>query len=122
MFTWICPTCGREVPPSYDKCPDCAAKGITGEQAAEAAAQPPAAAPVSPVGIAPQAVPQYTPPPGPRGTSGLPMVLLAILFSLAVLGVCAGGYGLGRYFPRSSPPTLSPLVDPTSPKPTACTQ
>src|SRR5579883_1907720 len=24
MFTWICPRCGREVPPSYDECPDCA--------------------------------------------------------------------------------------------------
>src|SRR5260370_34198358 len=102
MFTWICPTCGREVPPSYDKCPDCAATGITGEQAAEAAAQPPAAAPVSPVGIAPQAVPQYAPPPGPRGTSGLPMWLLTILFSFAFLGVGAGVYGLVNYFRGSS--------------------
>jgi hypothetical protein len=24
MFTWICPKCGREVPPAYDECPDCA--------------------------------------------------------------------------------------------------
>jgi hypothetical protein len=23
MFTWICPRCGREVPPSYTECPDC---------------------------------------------------------------------------------------------------
>ena len=26
MFTWICPQCGREVPPAYADCPDCAAK------------------------------------------------------------------------------------------------
>lgn len=24
MFTWICPKCGREVPPSYSECPNCA--------------------------------------------------------------------------------------------------
>jgi len=23
MFTWICPQCGREVPPAYTECPDC---------------------------------------------------------------------------------------------------
>lgn len=26
MFTWICPQCGREVPPSEQECPDCAAR------------------------------------------------------------------------------------------------
>src|SRR5690349_12271059 len=33
MFNWICPTCGREVPPSKTDCPDCA------ERARQAAAQ-----------------------------------------------------------------------------------
>jgi hypothetical protein len=51
MFTWICPQCGREVPPSYTECPDCAAK------AASAAAPPPPQQPV------------YPPPPQP----GMPM-------------------------------------------------
>ena len=37
MFSWICPQCGREVPPSYTECPDCAERA---QQAA--AAQPPA--------------------------------------------------------------------------------
>jgi hypothetical protein len=30
MYTWICPQCGREVPPSSDACPDCAANGESG--------------------------------------------------------------------------------------------
>ena len=29
MFTWICPQCGREVPPAYTECPDCARKTAT---------------------------------------------------------------------------------------------
>jgi hypothetical protein len=45
MFTWICPQCGREVPPSYTDCPDCAAKAKPPE--------PPA----------PEPPPQYQPPP-----------------------------------------------------------
>ncbi|HLK65678.1 MAG TPA: hypothetical protein VKU19_19705 [Bryobacteraceae bacterium] len=27
MFTWICPQCGREVPPAYNECPDCKPAG-----------------------------------------------------------------------------------------------
>jgi hypothetical protein len=30
MYTWICPRCGREVPPSSDACPDCVANGKSG--------------------------------------------------------------------------------------------
>ena len=43
MFTWICPTCGREVPPAYDACPDCAARAKAGQVPAGggAAAVPP---------------------------------------------------------------------------------
>src|SRR5438477_653169 len=32
MFTWICPQCGREVPPAYNECSDC-----TGKQAGTSA-------------------------------------------------------------------------------------
>ena len=32
MFTWICPQCGREVPPAYTECPDCAAKAAGATQ------------------------------------------------------------------------------------------
>jgi hypothetical protein len=54
MFSWICPRCGREVPPSETECPNC--KG------AEAAA--PAAAPPQPVyQTAPPQPTAYPPPP-----------------------------------------------------------
>jgi len=51
MFTWICPQCGREVPPSYTECPDCAERAK--------AAPPPQQQPVAP----PAPTPQGAPPP-----------------------------------------------------------
>ncbi len=48
MFSWICPKCGKEVPPSHLECPFCA-------PAAPTPARPPAAAATNPV--APSAVP-----------------------------------------------------------------
>ena len=54
MFSWICPQCGREVPPSYTECPDCVAKGKVPPSPAVDAAQPPADAP-----------PPQQPPPQP---------------------------------------------------------
>lgn len=57
MFTWICPQCGREVPPAYNECPDCAAK------AAGAAAPPPDQPPPQQPGAPPPSQqPQYPPP------------------------------------------------------------
>ena len=54
MFTWICPQCGREVPPAYNDCPDCSKKAAAGggDPAAPAPANPPAPPP-----------PAYAPPP-----------------------------------------------------------
>lgn len=58
MFTWVCPKCGREVPPAYTDCPDCSVKTANA-----------AAVPSSPVELpAPQYAPapppvQHTPPP-----------------------------------------------------------
>jgi hypothetical protein len=62
MFTWICPQCGREVPPAYTECPDCAAK------AAASGAPPPVPPqqPQQPVYQAPPPVAQQPYPPQPQ--------------------------------------------------------
>jgi hypothetical protein len=51
MFTWICPQCGREVPPSYSECPTCAENR---QRAAQG---------LPPVGVAAAAAPPQAPPP-----------------------------------------------------------
>jgi hypothetical protein len=64
MFTWICPQCGREVPPAYSDCPDCAAKAAA--SAAATAPQPPVETGVaSQTAPPPQYVPPQPPPPSP---------------------------------------------------------
>ena len=66
MFTWICPQCGREVPPSYTECPDCAAKAAGGatppQQDQPPAQQPPPPQYQQPVYQQPPYQPQYPPP------------------------------------------------------------
>src|SRR5450759_1389212 len=59
MFTWICPQCGREVPPAYNDCPDCSKRAavVAGGQPA-----PPAETPVPPPAYAPPPL-AYAPPP-----------------------------------------------------------
>jgi hypothetical protein len=132
MFTWICPTCGREVPPSYDACPDCAAREKTGVPPAQIAAQPatpgpalataepPAPPAYAPPAVAPLAAAQYAPQP-PH--AGLPTWLLAILFAFAFVGLGAGVYLAINYFrggtqaasipaasvPAKTPSKLNPL-------------
>ena len=58
MFTWICPQCGKEVPPAYNDCPDCSKKAAAGGDPAQAQA-PPANPPLPP----PAYAPQQPPPP-----------------------------------------------------------
>jgi len=66
MFTWICPKCGKEVPPHESECPACHGTGKVEEPAAQ---QPPQAPPqpVAPTPPPPPAPPQqsYAPPPPP---------------------------------------------------------
>ena len=106
MFTWICPQCGREVPPSYSECPDCARKQKQG--AAESSGEPAAPAPPA---AAPPPVPPPVPPPiraaapkpvpvVPRTASRAPSIptwLLSILFAFAFVGLGAGVYWLVNY-------------------------
>lgn len=112
MFTWICPTCGREVPPAYDACPDCAAKAKAGQLPEAAALPQPPAAPVAapyvpPAQALPPQPPVYVPPavappPAyyalPPQRAALPTWLLTILFALAFIGLGAGVYWLVQYF------------------------
>ncbi|HTS30468.1 MAG TPA: hypothetical protein VMH81_31570 [Bryobacteraceae bacterium] len=63
MFTWICPQCGREVPPSYNECPDCAKPA---DQAGNLAGQPAAEQPVAaPPAYQPADYPPPAYPPQP---------------------------------------------------------
>jgi hypothetical protein len=62
MFTWICPQCGKEVPPAYNDCPDCSKRAAPG--GGDVAAAPPANAPAQPTVLGPPAQqPYYQQPP-----------------------------------------------------------
>jgi len=89
MFTWICPDCGREVPPSYTECPDCAERKKAPAAAGPSAIVPEAAAapPRAPYLQLPELAP--TPPPVKKG---LPTWLMSIVFALAFGGLVAGAY------------------------------
>jgi hypothetical protein len=132
MFTWICPKCGREVPPSYDECPDCTAKPAKPLQEAvldepEPQPEPEAAAPPPP----PEAVPtQYAPPPveylppvaeaaPPARTAAMPSWLLAIVFALAFVGLVGGAYWLVDHFRSHAAPAAT--VESPAAKPGAST-
>jgi|SRR5471030_165567 hypothetical protein len=60
MFTWICPQCGREVPPAYNECPDCKAKAAEGGQPPQP--PPPYQPAPGPESVPPQGSPQQPPP------------------------------------------------------------
>ena len=64
MFTWICPQCGREVPPAYTDCPDCTKKAAEGVGPNPPVPAPGPAGPPSPV-PPPVAYPASAAPPPP---------------------------------------------------------
>ena len=126
MFTWICPQCGREVPPSYSACPDCAGKeGTAALQAAQAPplegaapAGPPSPA-YAPPAVAPLPPQQYAPPPA---HGALPTWLLTLLFAFAFVGLGAGVYFVVNYFrggtqAASAPAASAPVRTPASTNP-----
>jgi len=107
MFTWICPTCGREVPPSYKECPDCAAKAKGTPAGEPAAASPPpvAQAPPRPRVIVRHVVPGW---------------LVTILVAMGLAAAAAGGYyWLKRPKTADEAPPASaatvPMESPTQP-------
>lgn len=130
MFTWICPQCGREVPPAYNECPDCAARERAKQEepagAGTASPPPPAAAPSGappeqrPPAPAPvvSAAPPRAAKKAPGRRVALPTWLMSLLFALAFIGVGLGAFWAVNYFrERGAPerPALA-LQDPAAQK------
>lgn len=109
MFTWICPTCGKEVPPSMGECPNCAPKAPAPPPQQQAAPAPPPSpqqmAPPPPPppevrGYAPAPQQTYQPPPQaytqpvytPPTAQGLPSWLVTLLVFGGLLGLGAAFY------------------------------
>jgi len=121
MFSWICPQCGREVPPAYGECPDCTGQAQTPEPqppvqrapaAPAAASQPrPQYAPrpaVPPPAPPPAAAPEYFPPAAAPAQPGvqyvyvkqtLPAWLVSLLVAMALIIV--GGASYYFFFPSA---------------------
>ncbi len=145
MFTWICPQCGREVPPAYTDCPDCSNKAAQPAEAVAAGAvappqpqsqpQPEYAppqqqyapppqqyAPPPPQQYAPPPAPvhvaAYQPPPAPARRGGLPTWLLTVVFAFAFVGLVGGIYWLVGAA-RSAPTKPSANVESPAAKPGA---
>jgi hypothetical protein len=144
MFTWICPQCGREVPPAYNECPDCAKKAAdtaANPPVQPANAPPPPMQPAAPQYAPPQyAAPPYAAPPNyppqppappawyppqparPRGLN-LPVWLMTIVFALAIGGLVGGVYWIlqTNRGPGSAGPAPSATVESPAAKPGAKT-
>jgi hypothetical protein len=120
MFTWICPQCGKEVPPAYTDCPNCA------EKAAQAGKpeQPAASVPVSqaaPPQYAPQSAPPQAPPPQPYAympqKRSLPTWLLTIFVAGGTAAVIFGAIWLFSSKTETKPSVAveSPAAKPGAP-------
>jgi hypothetical protein len=86
MFTWICPQCGREVPPSETECPDCASRKAVPEQGPSQSTQP-AAKPRKRQRVR-----------TPREKKELPGWVLSLIFALGFMVLGLGGFLGYRYY------------------------
>ena len=106
MFTWICPKCGGEVPPSYNECPRCAPASAT------APPEPKAVATTEPKAVATASAPPPVQPAAPvpaRVEHKLSPTLVAILAAagmVAILGILYL-YVLPHNAPVSSAPATT---------------
>ena len=133
MFTWICPQCGREVPPSFSECPSCAENRQRATQAPAPAPQPPppAYAQPGPQAYPPQTAdpretyhqptypqPTYAPPPPqgapvysigaePQAKSGLPGWIVVILVFVGIAALIFRAVKLFGHKDASTPPPAS---------------
>lgn len=103
MFTWICPKCGKEVPPSYSECPNCEVTGQAQTPPGQTAPSTDAAPPSRP---APSATATARP-----SRPGIPHWLLSIVFAVVFVGVGMGAFMLFRSTPERQPaPAAQPAV------------
>ena len=103
MFTWICPQCGKEVPPHENECPHCSGKAARTDVPQPAAPEEaaPATAPSQPPIPAVETSPSAPAPPpvAPQKLytvgeqRGLPGWLVALLVAIVL-----GGLGALAYF------------------------
>ncbi len=96
MFTWICPKCGGEVPPSYSDCPRCAPPAASATAAESPAATPTAAESPTPAAPAPQA-PSPVAQPAPVYAAYPEQKSTALRDIAVVLGVAAVLLGAGYF-------------------------
>jgi len=107
MFTWICPKCGREVPPAYTECPTCSGGTPTTFPERRGAVQP-AAAEIAKM--------FSTPEPARRGP--VPVWLVTVISALVFVVAGVGGLLAYRFLSRPSQPAApsakveSPLAAP----------
>ncbi len=107
MFTWICPKCGSEVPPSYSECPNCA--------------NPPEAKSAAPAATVSQ--PDRAARPV-RRKAAVPGWLVAVLVAVVLVGLGAGAYFYllpsSKTTTQTAPAHPAPFEGPSSlPVPTA---
>lgn len=79
MFTWICPKCKSEVPPSYNECPNCAAAKVPVPQTIE---------PAQPAPVVNQAKPPvYDAAPAARGVPSWVVAAGSMVGIVALLAI-----------------------------------
>ena len=108
MFTWICPKCGKEVPPAYSDCPNCSTQDQSVSEPAATYATP----------VVPSRAPDTAPPPQGRR---VPAWLVSLIFAAVLVG---GGAAFLHFRSRTdisatqpaSPPSAS-LEDPSAQAP-----
>ena len=116
MFTWICPQCGKEVPPHETECPHCAEKKAEAKAPA-AESSPKTEAPQQPVSPAP--VPPSSTPAQQETTyevkdrQGMPgwAVALLVAFGLTAIGAAAYYFVLPSMNGRSPVQQASPFEE-----------